>query len=180
MTQKPADEWVSTSPDEIESDTPPPVTLQQRDRVIADPDSKPNFEAFKRIMEKVFLPMMKQGSTEVAAKILQKTDTYGSTRELLEELDLLDEWEITIRDSVSVTKQDTGMTQFLLVQRFLESIVDREGWYTATWFKEQYAIEPSRLRKAAQRGQLPKLGEQRKTVYSYEAARRLWPHEITH
>ncbi len=158
------------------------LEIERRDRNQIDEALEPNTDAIIRIVDKVFKPMIEseQGSIYEAAKMLVKTETYGSTRDLIDELDVLDKWEITIREPGMVMKQDTKTTQYLLIQRFLESIVDREGWYTATWFKEQYGIDSARLRKAAQRGQLPKMGEQRKTVYSFENARRLWPEEITH
>lgn len=110
---------------------------------------------------------------------IKDLDSFGSLRELLDELEFLDQWKITLRDGVSHSMPlDNKTMQVLAVQSFLHQVVDREGWYSASWYNEQFGIQTGTIRQAALRGQIPSHGEGKNKTYPFAIAKKLWPNSI--
>lgn len=138
-------------------------------------------EILDRIWEKAFSPLLSTPDNTIMefGRLLDKTKSFGSTRELIDELTFLDEWKVSFVDGDSIKiAQSVHMLQTLLVQTFLKKIIDLEGWYSAHWFEDQYGIKPSRLRKAVQRGKISKMGTGKASVYSLASVRRLWKEDF--
>lgn len=121
-------------------------------------------------------------SIQALGNLLSETSSLGPIAPLLSELQFLDKWFVLVADE---SGQQMRLPQVwfytYLVLAHMRRVVDREGWYSAKWYKDNYGIPPSRLRVASGRDKrLPKKKHGNTTVYPFAVARRLWPEDISH
>jgi hypothetical protein len=100
----------------------------------------------------------------------------GSLSELFAELAVLDEWNFGPSEDVTYLSQ--GIRQ-LVILCFLDRFVERGGWYTARYYKDNFGIPPGRLRQSVKRRKLASRKVGRATEYPFEGVRHLWRHDVT-
>lgn len=147
-----------------------------------DPDRQPTEDeigAMSWACKQVFL-----GDTSSAEyiRMFKSATTIPSVEPLLKALETLEHWEVVQFEEDGDPPLRAAFTaetlRKWLLMRFAASLIDRRGWYSASWFRDQFGILPGRLRARAHRGQLPTKKDGKTVLYSLSVARELWPEDI--